>query len=178
MKSVATVVALLLVAIVVVLWWQDRAGTMTATTFEECAALGNPVAESYPRQCRHMGELFVENIGNWLEKNNLVRLHSPRQNDVVASPLEIRGEARGNWFFEATFPVVITDWDGRIIGETFATAEGEWMTTEFVPFAATLEFAFDESSYSNRGALILQKSNPSGLPEHDDALEIPVRFYK
>jgi len=30
--------------------------------------------------------------------------------------------------------------------------------------------------FSRRGALILQKDNPSGLPEHDDALEISIRF--
>jgi len=30
------------------------------TTFEECAKAGNPVMESYPRQCRAGGETFVE----------------------------------------------------------------------------------------------------------------------
>lgn len=35
------------------------------TTFEECAAAGNPVMESYPRQCRSEdGRLFVEEIPN------------------------------------------------------------------------------------------------------------------
>jgi eight-cysteine-cluster-containing protein len=34
-------------------------------TFEECAAAGNPVMESYPRQCRSAdGRLFVEEIAN------------------------------------------------------------------------------------------------------------------
>jgi hypothetical protein len=34
------------------------------TTFEECAAAGNPVMESYPRQCRtEDGRLFSEEIG-------------------------------------------------------------------------------------------------------------------
>lgn len=33
------------------------------TNFEECAAAGNPVMESYPRQCRAPdGQLFVEEI--------------------------------------------------------------------------------------------------------------------
>ncbi len=33
------------------------------TSFEECAAAGNPVMESYPRQCRSAdGTLFVEEI--------------------------------------------------------------------------------------------------------------------
>jgi len=43
-----------------------------------------------------------------------------------------------------------------------------------VPLEATLTFTADPNVYSNRGALILQKDNPSGLPEYDDALEIPV----
>ncbi len=84
------------------------------------------------------------------------------------------GQARGTWFFEASFPVVLVDWDGKIIAQTIATAKSDWMTEEFVPFEATLTFTADEETYSNKGSLILQKDNPSGLPEHDDALEIPV----
>ena len=52
------------------------------------------------------------------------------------------------------------------------------MTEEFVPFSAVLEFVTPTAGDPelNRGTLILQKDNPSGLPEHDDALEIPVVF--
>lgn len=159
----------------------DTEAPVVVTTFEECVAAGNPVMESYPRQCRSEdGELFVENIGNVLEKNDLIQLHSPTPNQMIESPLEITGEARGYWFFEASFPVTLTNWDGLIIAEHYATADGDWMTEDFVPFASTLEF---ESPYKEgdpdffkRGTLILQKDNPSGLPEHDDALEIPVTF--
>jgi len=35
---------------------------MAITTFEECAKAGNPVMESYPRQCRADGKTFVEKI--------------------------------------------------------------------------------------------------------------------
>ncbi|MEK7625591.1 MAG: hypothetical protein AAB467_04585, partial [Patescibacteria group bacterium] len=70
--------------------------------------------------------------------------------------------------------VFLTDWDGLIIARGIATAKGDWMTTEFVPFEATLTFTADKNVYSNRGTLILKKDNPSGLPEFDDALEIPV----
>src|SRR3989338_10780006 len=30
--------------------------------FEECVKAGNPVMESYPRQCNHNGQNFVEEI--------------------------------------------------------------------------------------------------------------------
>ena len=111
-----------------------------------------------------------------LDKSNLIRLDNPRPNQIIQSPLTIKGEARGYWFFEASFPVILTNWDGLIIAQGIATAKGEWMTTEFVPFEATLQFIVDRNTYSNRGFLILRKDNPSGLPEHDDALEIPIVF--
>ena len=147
----------------------------TILNFDECVSANNPVMESYPRQCRTKeGQSFSENIGNELNKTDIIRLASPRPNQMVKSPLIIEGEARGIWFFEGSFPVVIVDWDGRIIGEAIAQAEGEWMTEGFVPFKATIKF--EQPTYSNQGALILRKDNPSGLPEHDDALEIPVRI--
>lgn len=151
-------------------------------SFEECVKAGNAVMESYPRQCRNEEQTFVENIGNTIEKADLIRLEFPRPNQIISSPLSIKGEARGNWFFEASFPVVLVNWDGLIIAQGIATAKSDpdandgagWMTTNFVPFEATLKFTADKNAYSNRGSLILRKDNPSGLPEHDDVLEIPV----
>lgn len=110
---------------------------------------------------------------------DLLKLHN-FSSEGITSPLTIEGEARGMWYFEASFPVVLTNWDGLIIAEGFTQAEGEWMTEEYVPFKTTLTF---ESPYNegdpefmNYGSLILQKDNPSGLPEHDDAFELPVTF--
>jgi hypothetical protein len=105
----------------------------------------------------------------------LIKLESPLENQLVRSPLRISGQARGNWFFEATFPVVLTNWDGLIIAQGVASAEGDWMTEEFVPFTAELKFVSD-TTVSNRGSLILQKANPSGLSVNDDAYEITVLF--
>jgi len=152
-------------------------------TFEDCVRAGFPVMESYPRQCRDdNGNMFTEFVGNELEKTDLIRIDSPRPNQGITSPLTLTGEARGVWYFEASFPIILTDWDGRIIAEHYAEAQSEWMTENFVPFEGVLEF---EKPYSDmgtipdfmkRGTLILKKDNPSGLPEHDDALEIPILF--
>lgn len=107
-----------------------------------------------------------------------VILEFPLPGALVTSPLTVRGKARGTWFFEASFPVVLTDWDGRIIANGIAQAESDWMTTEFVPFRAVLTFTEPPGGEGipDTGKLILKKDNPSGLPEHDDAREIPVRF--
>ena len=145
-----------------------------ATNFAECVAEGNPVMESYPRRCRSGDNTYVENIGNELEKINLIRLDAPRPNQFISSPLTVKGEARGTWFFEGDFPIILTNWDGLIIAEGIARTEDEWMTEDFVPFEAILEF--EKPTYGDNGNLILRKDNPSGLPEHDDALEIPIFF--
>lgn len=129
------------------------------------------------RGCLKIGR--CENISvEKTEKENLILLNKPQPNETISSPLVIKGEARGNWFFEASFPVVLVDWDGRIIAESYATAKSDWMTEDFVPFEATIEFEEPEfiGDFSKRGALILKKDNPSGLPEYDDALEITVFF--
>lgn len=109
-----------------------------------------------------------------------IRLTEPVPGGTIASPLTLTGEARGTWYFEAVFPIVLTNWDGLIIAEGYAEAEGDWMTEEFVPFTSTLTFenpyTEGDPEFMKSGTLILQKDNPSGLPENDAALEIPVRF--
>ena len=106
---------------------------------------------------------------------DLIRVTTPLPESTVSSPLVIKGEARGMWYFEASFPVVLTNWDGLIIAQGIATAKGDWMTEDYVPFEATLEFESD-NQVSNRGSLILQRSNASGLPENDDAFEFTIYF--
>ena len=118
-------------------------------------------------------------------KRDLIVVSEPKPLSVITSPLTVRGLARGAWYFEATFPIVLVDWDGKIIAQSYASAildpnnpESTWMTQEFVPFEGTIEFAnpSGESDFSKRGTLIFQKDNPSGLSMYSDALEIPVLF--
>ncbi len=144
------------------------------SNFAECAKAGNPIMESYPRQCKSKeGKTFREDIGNELEKDNLIRISEPRPNAVIASPFLVKGVARGNWFFEASFPVKLFDGDGELLTTGIAQAKEEWMTTEFVPFEVTLSFA---TPATTGGTLVLNKDNSSGLPENEDTLRIPVQF--
>ncbi len=113
-------------------------------------------------------------------KKSSVIVDSLKEGDVISSPISLTGQARGTWFFEGSFPVVIVDWDGLIIGEGHVQAKSDWMTTGFVPFEGVITFKKPVNSvsgtYSNRGAVILKKDNPSDLPENDDAVEIGVVF--
>lgn len=143
------------------------------TNFEECVAAGNPVMESYPRQCRAGNQNFTEYIGNEIEKTDLITIDSPRPNTIVTSPLEVSGQARGTWYFEASFPVKLLDADGNVLVQIPAQAQGDWMTENFVPFKVTLEFI---APVTDTGTLVLEKDNPSGLPENADSLIVPIKF--
>lgn len=105
--------------------------------------------------------------------DNIIKLEEPLPQSLTSSPLLIKGKARGQWYFEASFPVILKDANGKIIAQAPAQAQGEWMTTEFVPFTATLTFSKPATA---TGTLILHKDNPSGLPENDDSIEIPLTF--
>jgi len=151
----------------------ENTNVVTVTNFEECMAAGNPVMESYPRQCRAGEKTFTENIGNELEKIDLIKIDSPRPNAVVTSPLKISGQARGTWYFEASFPVKLLDGDGNVLAQTPAQAQSDWMTENFVPYKATLEFS---APATDTGTLVLEKDNPSDLPQNADSLIVPVKF--
>jgi len=145
-------------------------GTSTPiTNFAECAAAGNPVMESYPRQCSANGQTYTEEIGG----NANINLISPLPNEVIASPLQIKGEAKGSWYFEAQFPVKLEDEQGNVLTQTIAHAQGDWMTENMVPFTAELTF---NPADKEKGFLVLEKDNPSGLPENADSIKIPVLF--
>jgi hypothetical protein len=108
-----------------------------------------------------------------VKPNNMIRVSQPIINTVVSSPITITGEARGGWYFEGSFPVRIEDANGNILGQHYASAKGEWMTNEYVPFTSELAFT---NSNTETGILILSKDNPSDLREFDDEILIPIRF--
>ena len=99
-----------------------------------------------------------------------VKVDLPRPNGNVLKEFTVTGEARGTWFFEASFPVQVRDPNNNVVGQGIAQAEGEWMTEEFVPFSAPVTI----ENYSGPAMLVLIKDNPSGLPEHDDSVEFPI----
>lgn len=102
-----------------------------------------------------------------------IKVTKPEPNQIVESPIIIEGEARGSWFFEGVFPIMLLDSNRNAIARHFAQAQDEWMTEDFVPFKAQIEF---EKPATDTGVLVLEKDNPSGLSENDAKIEIPVRF--
>jgi hypothetical protein len=60
-KDKLGIVALIIVLAAGFYLWKDGK-LVQATNFEECVALGNPVMESYPRQCRSGYQTFTEEV--------------------------------------------------------------------------------------------------------------------
>lgn len=109
-----------------------------------------------------------------LFENNSIRLDSHVPGAIISSPLTLRGKARGTWFFEGDFPVMLLDAQGEKIAGSYATANGEWMTEDFVEFEGVIHFSGALSGQN--GILVLKKDNPTGMEKFDDSLKVPVAF--
>ncbi len=103
--------------------------------------------------------------------DDLIKLKSPKKNDVISSPVVINGDARGVWYFEGVFPVRLESDGGKIIAETYATALGDWMTNDYVPFE--LSVAFDVTTATS-GRLVLTSGSTSVSNKNE--MVIPVLF--
>lgn len=142
--------------------------------FDECVAAGNPIMESFPAQCRtEDGRTFTQDIGNMMEKQDQIQVASPRPNQEITSPLTVVGEAKGTWYFEASFPIELYDANDQLVAQGIAQAQSDWMTEDFVRFEAEIDF---NGVQTETGRLVLKKDNPSGLPKNEDSLIIPIKF--
>lgn len=107
------------------------------------------------------------------QKDDLIRVTSMKNNQVVDGSFTVTGEARGQWYFEGSFPVRIEDANGKVLGRVVAKAKGEWTTTEYVPFEV---FVIFDKYQTSTGFIIFEKDNPSGLPENANELRVPIQF--
>lgn len=186
--SILVLIGLGIIGYVVVSNQAKQAAIAKIASFEDCAKYF-PVRESFPEQCATSdGKLFTREIEDVEPEPELpdtwtgetqdprIRVTFPTAGATITSPLVVKGEARGTWYFEASFPVKLVDEQGNTIVQTYAQAQGEWMTENFVPFESTVTFATATSATSGKGMLVLERDNPSGLPENDASVRIPVQW--
>lgn len=97
---------------------------------------------------------------------------SPLPGAVVGNSFTVNGQARGGWYFEASFPIDVVSATGTLLTQMPIQAQGEWMTANFVPFATTTVVV--PAYYKGPATLILRNDNPSGLPENAASISIPI----
>lgn len=100
---------------------------------------------------------------------------TPEENEAISFPLIIKGEAKGTWFFEASFPVEILNDKQELVTTGIAQAEEDWMTENFVPW--TVKFDTKPAGLNSTNAFIKFKNdNPSGDPANEKSFLLPIRL--
>lgn len=177
MKKVTIYIVLVVVVVGLFLYMNKKYNAPKVTeilSFEDCKNAGYPVMESFPRQCKTPdGRTYAEEVAPSItyinsSKEKIV-IDTPFPGAVTGKEFEIRGKAAG-WYFEASFPVKVLDKDGKVLWQGPAQAQGDWMTSEFVPFKVTAKVP---DSYIGPATLVLEKDNPSGMPENDASASFP-----
>lgn len=105
-------------------------------------------------------------------RNELIEVDNPVPGASVSSEIIVSGKARGSWYFEGDFPLLLTDDMGQVIAQGFASAQGPWMTTDWVPFTGRLEF--QRLKIPGWGWIVFKKDNPSDRRELGAEVAIPV----
>lgn len=99
---------------------------------------------------------------------------SPRPGDIIKSPLTVEGTVPSGWMFEGVIPIKIVDEYGNLIVQGLGSelTPGSWQSGIPIDFEGVLEY----TTTAKKGFVVLEKDNPSGLPENGDKYEIPVNF--
>ncbi len=147
----------------------DEPSEVVVTTYGGCVAAGYPTADGVCTTPE--GQSFTAPLA--ADISDLIIVDAPQEFDSIKSPFTIRGEARGPWFFEASFPVELVDADGIRLSVGVMQATEDWMTEEFVPFKGVITF---NTPTTEDGTLILRNDNPSGLEENAREIRVPVKF--
>lgn len=96
---------------------------------------------------------------------------SPKPNELVHNPINLNGQARGRWFFEASFPIKLIDSQGTLLTFGYVQAQDDWMTENYVPFESELNYLVDATTSA---ILVFERDNPSGLISQNDKFEVPI----
>lgn len=100
-----------------------------------------------------------------------IAVTEPKPNRRIYNPVRIAGTAPATWFFEGRLGVEVRDINGVRVG--FGTVSATNQAGSEWSFGGSVEYVRPETS---AGSVILQKANPQGIPNQDQAVSIPVVF--
>jgi hypothetical protein len=148
-------------------------GQLACTEEAKLCPDGSYVSRTGPK-CRFTAcpEVVITGIPGKLE------ISSPKNNEIISSPMAFDGKAVGTWFFEGSFPVEIYDSNNKLLGSSSAAflpldENDTWMTEEFVNFQGEMEF---NKPKTETGYILFKKDNPSDMRELDESFKLPIKF--
>ena len=109
---------------------------------------------------------------SYVELPSLVTVSDPTKNSVISDTLDLKGQARGYWYFEGQFPVSVIDDTGYIVAQGTAKATSDWKTTDMVPFEANIDVT--SVARSETGIIKIIRDEQKG--SNAQYIEIPIKF--
>lgn len=111
-------------------------------------------------------------IGNEIlgNKDDLVSF-SITPGQKVSGLLNFSGSVRGAYFFEANIVINILDSDKNLLKASNTMATTDWMTSEPVSFAGSIDLA---GLPKGPAYFEIHNDNASGLSEYDKSIQIPI----
>ncbi len=107
------------------------------------------------------------------DNDKVAVIDAPLKDAKITTPVTVSGTAPAFWFFENSFPVQVLDSAGTVLGSAQANPDTESMPEGMTAFHAEVEF---EKSATPTGILLFRADNPSGLPENEYSVKVPVTF--
>ncbi len=104
-----------------------------------------------------------------------VLISTPESNQLISSPLLVKGKISRTWFFEGQLVLQLIDEDNNSLATGVAVADGDWLNEELVEYVGLLEYN-PETIEVESGFLAISKDNPSGLAENQGRIIMPLRF--
>ena len=152
----------LVIAVLAWLLWTEPVSAPTTSQVQTATttATTTPIAKSSASQATSTAPLDTKVI-----------VSTPKSGAVVSRTFSIAGTAPSGWFFEAVFPIMVRDDNDNAIGRTQGRAQSDWTAPGPIRFTAQVTL---ETAYKGPATLVLMRDNPSGLPENDDSVEIPI----
>ena len=181
MKRYYPIIILCVIAIVaIIIRVSNKSATVVSS--ESTNIADNPTVSTTPNSPTKGNQVSTTpaSVGKMIYEptsaKDMIRVDSPLVNATLyaSSPIKVSGQALGRWFFEASFPVLLTDASGKVISTGRATAGSTWMTDSYVSFLGYITYVKQVSG--SHGYVILKKDNPSDLSQNDASVKIPVTF--
>lgn len=110
------------------------------------------------------------------EASKMITVTSPKEGDTVnaSAGFSVAGKAVGGWFFEASAPVRIYSKNGTLLQGTYITAQGEWMTSNFVDFKGQIQPFLTNGA--TEGYILFENDNPSDNEGFHREFKVNVKF--
>lgn len=178
----------------------DAAGTKKCVgiTPEACPTIGGGYYNDCASPCEYLPEvdpLCVQKcIGLcYIDRNGTMEL--PREiygdptkiqfngfqpNQITSFPIFLTGKVAPHWPFEGNFGIKVLSERKKVLAEHFLTANtydpetGERIADQMVEFFGEIYAAPPNNEM--RGFIRFERHNASGLPQHAEWVDIPIRF--